>query len=959
MPLNIESRYQDYNLQVTQDAAYDTRSVLLIGTAEDGPVNVPIRIRKASDALAIFGSFYKGTLVKSIYTFFASTTGTNPDVRAVRIGGGSTASAKIYEVTSGSGIYAETSGLFALQIEALYPGEIYNNVSIRTGIVDNRLSIIIYNPKTNIESIYTYDTDPDIQADVHNAIELAEAINNDPNLNTIIRASVPDLQSYYEIDLTANLSGYVPAYDTSEGIVTLTLSNLSYDSSTEIIDYTRNPFDGRVKKAYATSLNNIVKLNRVYEAAVAHQFIDGEGASTFTLLGPVMHIIDDDNYIIPLDADLTSDRKDQSEFRQIIRSKYIGTVNDPNTFTKVEFNMYLPPDVLEMTLSNSDFEQYVLALSSISPEYTVDYIKTINGLDPNVIDNVILYVERNGKKMTIYDLTNIPVSSRRSSLFTIDWSYDTRKVTLNLNSNLKYHLEAGDKLYIDIDSCVGLLTRVNSLGGLKDKDFTYFYVAGNKIYFGSALPSPIAITYIYRREYEIGSDVELYDAKSGKLRFININKQPGFYNVDPYKQSYVFVECSGFTPIATSTGISSYTESFKHELVDTGSLAASVAENMRSGKADLSSPPVSDIHTLRRPDLPPGEDCRIDVENLKVKMWIGLDYTYAPEEMDLSSAISLNGGRSGVDISNELKYIELKKTFDAIKSYPADIVVLAGAYINDYVRSFNTYTGVEELQNAGIYELFLDYLDSLSKSVADAVGIMSVAPIEGDITPNEIKDHFDRLVNVKYNDATRPANAMALIGDNRSKRLVVTAFEPIISIPGISLPIATTGEVVYAGIIASLPDNQTPVNQPVRAVGMRYTFTPDQVDQLIENRYTTVMFRPYYGYRIAGDPTLAPYGSDYSLLSTYMETTYVVNGIRYIASQYLGSKNSDAIRNSLQQQIDKFMSKTIGRGIIQRGVAVVRSDPNKQVLGELDIDLTIVPAFEVKTIVINVKVTAT
>lgn len=70
MSIGIKSNLTDFNLGVTPPSAFDTASVIVIGTAEDGPVNVPTRIRNLQDARSIFGSPLNGTLVKSLYELF-------------------------------------------------------------------------------------------------------------------------------------------------------------------------------------------------------------------------------------------------------------------------------------------------------------------------------------------------------------------------------------------------------------------------------------------------------------------------------------------------------------------------------------------------------------------------------------------------------------------------------------------------------------------------------------------------------------------------------------------------------------------------------------------------------------------------------------------------------------------------------------------------------------------------
>ena len=131
---NIATTLTDGNLEALPPVDLGDR-IMLIGTAEKGPVNQPIAARNPQAAIDTFGSISQGNLVQGFMeTFYAP--GGEKDIVLVRISNGAQAALDLVE-SLGDDEDNETidpvtgNAIPALRVEALYPGTLYNGVSLR------------------------------------------------------------------------------------------------------------------------------------------------------------------------------------------------------------------------------------------------------------------------------------------------------------------------------------------------------------------------------------------------------------------------------------------------------------------------------------------------------------------------------------------------------------------------------------------------------------------------------------------------------------------------------------------------------------------------------------------------------------------------------------------------------------------------------------------------------------
>ena len=882
-------RFLDGKLPHRKRGTIGARKILVIGTASDGPLYEPVAVSNIEDAEDIFGR--EGTLFKGIYEAFYAFEGGRPAIEGMRIGNGKRAYLYLAEAP-GSGLYAPApsgvteSGISyianpALILEALYPGTIYNNVSIRIGYTqDGRNAVILYNPKTGKEVSFTFDLNPDHSADVHDVKELAEAINNS-EIGSVIKATYNLFDAKYEILIDDDDAGtpiYASGIVVNNNILYLTLS----DRVTCGTDGILNLYTGEEKTFSVTAGNRIDTLTEVYEiGGVREQLLDIAGYNSADLtyepvkLGSEYPIIDIEGY-----GNYPNDTP-KSEYYFVVRQAYMGVSQSGNQ-TTFYLECPIPP-------SDSAFQS---AYNSYLPD---DY--TWNDVYQG--DTLKVYVTENGVTKTAED-----------------WGYSYQKSWLSGSKKLKIKFSSNLPLFatvsVSFDSVIDVLTYNPSYQAvINSNDYKQYYVNGKRITFGDVLPYPIKITYRAKIPYEIEQDVIISDSYKGTIAFVNPAKQPGtWHQIAPE-----VIRKLADKDVPCGTGVDEY-----------GNVV---------GSATYSKvPPLSDV----------------DGNGDSIPARIGLVYKYLPEWIDLTSAKNLSGGTNGTNLTVKEKREELETVLSLLSNYDGEVFVAPGFYLDETYEEYNASMGTYETKNAGYLDMIKEFVDKMNSEGRPALWIMSVKPIEGTPTATVVKNHVSELVIEDVNDPFRAANILA---DFEDKFIIVTYAEPIIQ--GLTGSYHTTMEALLAGKIASLSLGESIYNKTIQGLyGMRYdVFDQSYIDRLKEN-YVTVVKNRRGNYVIVSEPTLAASTSDYKDISLIMLAVNAAEAVTSLAEPFIGQPLTNSILASYKKKVDGFFAQLITQNALRDFDIKLVVSPTAASLGEVSVEVTLVPAFVWKKI--NVKI---
>lgn len=162
------------------------------------------------------------------------------------------------------------------------------------------------------------------------------------------------------------------------------------------------------------------------------------------------------------------------------------------------------------------------------------------------------------------------------------------------------------------------------------------------------------------------------------------------------------------------------------------------------------------------------------------------------------------------------------------------------------------------------------------------------------------------------------------------------------------------GAASYAGLITSLAPQSSTTNKVVAGVVQLKLLSKSQANDLTGMRHVTMHTRPT-GFTVSSGVTGAHnvtryVRSDYVRLTTVRIVHAAVDLIRSVANKYIGEPNNAPQMNALDAEIDQVLLALKGQGALRGYNFSISSTPDQRVLGELDINLTLVPAFEITQI---------
>jgi len=352
-----------------------------------------------------------------------------------------------------------------------------------------------------------------------------------------------------------------------------------------------------------------------------------------------------------------------------------------------------------------------------------------------------------------------------------------------------------------------------------------------------------------------------------------------------------------------------------------------------------------------------------------------------------------NSAGTGGTLSYDSRYPALAYTYDLLLDHDADIVVPVGVFIDTplgaaanygwqlanfcYQASvnFNSYVGVigTEPITAGA----TISLTELSTWVT-AMGIYDTSTVNGtdfviydgttDIGADGIPDNyaFWATSDEAIPTGAPPKEDTEVLTDRNNQPVDIGKYISVVAgqylffnelarrADPVNKYYSGDGAAAYAGLITKLKSESAPTNKPIIGPTIIRNPSISQADTLANRRFvvfregrlgTTVVNAMTGAYKIDDN-----YRSDFVRLSTMRIVNEAVERVRNVANPFIGEANTGIARQALKAELDQELSKMIERGALQRASSSIISTPTMQVLGQVVIDLVLVPAFEIITI---------
>lgn len=354
-------------------------------------------------------------------------------------------------------------------------------------------------------------------------------------------------------------------------------------------------------------------------------------------------------------------------------------------------------------------------------------------------------------------------------------------------------------------------------------------------------------------------------------------------------------------------------------------------------------------------------------KNNVVRAAVSEDYKYLQTSgLDSSKPEQfLIGGDDGVHVSTYDLFQALGGVKDAsgnviepgayqlLENYNTDFIVPAGVFVDDVLPG--------KYDNFG-YQLALAcaVISHRNDTVIGVIGTKS--PDEAGL--KAIRDHAEHLLSLNNNYFMRDRAGNVLRGAD-GKPIDLGRFINVIAGPDLLFSSPRLGNysalspAAYAGQLSEMEPQNAPTNKPIKyAAGMRFGFSNSQLDKLTASRFVTYKYKNNGAQVAVTDAmTAAQSTSDYRRLNTVRVVKSVVDAVRKVSDPFIGQPNEEAQRNALSSAIDKELTNLKEAGVLSDFDFNMVANPQDILLGQLKIELTLVPPQELRriTTVVSLK----
>lgn len=311
----------------------------------------------------------------------------------------------------------------------------------------------------------------------------------------------------------------------------------------------------------------------------------------------------------------------------------------------------------------------------------------------------------------------------------------------------------------------------------------------------------------------------------------------------------------------------------------------------------------------------------------------------------------------------EVGYLKEQGAYQLLENYHVDFIVPLGVYadvVPPVARALNT-TFHDEL---AMVCAVLTYRTKMTH------GFIDVKP-NNNTTLKGIQNYVEKLLtydNVHY-IKDQSGNVVA---DSNGEKMDIGWYTSLVIGPD---PIFVSDKlgryygspaIAYAALCSTLKPESAPTHKQIPgAVGMRYTFSNKQMNELVGNKMVVFMVKnsnkgaknssPYV---VDGCTCGAP-NSDYGRISTVKIVTDVVDQVREVCDPFLGEPNTKEQRNAMSALISKRLSYLAEQGEILYYEFQVDATLEQVILGECTITLTLAVPMELRKITTTVALRAT
>lgn len=497
----VSTELLDGNL-IINDSVNNGRSILIIGTAKQGPVNKPVKINNMEEAKQVFGSIYNGsglreeTLLTGADIIFQSGD-SQKDVRMVRISNGETSSVELKEKAPQDVASEYFNQKTALRLTSLYPGDVYNQITVKQTIVNGESCIEIYNPLSGESSLFPFMLNTN--GSIKNVVDLANAINADENLYTILKAEA----AYYTVRKTE-----ITMYSAVKG---------SEENVGNLITTGDNPDIIVGNGYYEINLNNMYKNRKDGDTGKIEEYDYSNPNDPASLINPGLNDEGNAEYAINSSSNIATIaeiyKNEEYAFTKdnVLKADGLVVVNLPYPTQVNNENKSLGIKDGKAKQVKKDYQ--IGVTDGITDIFSFSAYEAI---DPSTVELYKITVNGQKKQLTMGDGEDFTVDN-------VGGEANNNVATIKLEDPTK--IEPNVTLIISYVSEEFQVNQVFSKAAVNASgDYKTYYMVGSRIFFGAQSNADLIFTYSAKKVYD-SSSYTLMDSAKGVIR-INETFEP-------------------------------------------------------------------------------------------------------------------------------------------------------------------------------------------------------------------------------------------------------------------------------------------------------------------------------------------------------------------------------------------------------------------------------------------------
>ena len=127
-------------------------------------------------------------------------------------------------------------------------------------------------------------------------------------------------------------------------------------------------------------------------------------------------------------------------------------------------------------------------------------------------------------------------------------------------------------------------------------------------------------------------------------------------------------------------------------------------------------------------------------------------------------------------------------------------------------------------------------------------------------------------------------------------------------------------------------------------------------DSLTGAGYVSLRTKPGGGTVVTDAPTATMPNSDWRRLSTVRIVKAIVDGVRAVLDPFIGEGTGASVRASMESAVEEVLLQGKKDGYLQdyKDFSVIQT-PQQEVQGVVEVNLTLIPAFEIRQINVTVS----